>query len=269
MVSTSPPLGPLTGEKMARVARLRSDLTRLEDRYGVQPSNEILRLERSIRQRSAKIETLSEHLEEIVQAMLNLESERAGLLTGMELLLADEISQVRVDQDEAWSPWPVHAYRLWGVTTSGLVGMVERWPTPEFEATCKKLPLNPDVPHTDERCGEPRCGIYAAKRADRLLSDVPTEGGWAIGLVALTGKVVEHDEGYRAERATVQAIVIHHEDRVLAAEEPRMVGLAFSATVATTALLGRPSVEWPIERSLTTLDAAERRLQWTSDQSDA
>lgn len=254
---------------MARVAGLRAELTQLEDRYGVQPSEGVLRLERSIRQRSAKIDTLSEHLEEIVAALLNLEAERAGLLTGMELLLADEISQVRIEQDETWSPWPVYAYRLWSVTTSGLVGMVERWPTPEFEATCKKLPLNPDVPHTDKRCSEPRCGVYAAKRPDRLLSDVAPEGGWAIGLVALTGKVVEHDEGYRAQRAMVEAIVIHHEDRVLAAEEPRMVGLAFAATVATTALLGRPSSEWPVERSLTTLYAAERRLQWTSDPSDA
>jgi hypothetical protein len=268
-VTASPGLGHLTAEKLARVATLRAELRRVEDRYGVTASDEITQLDRALRRRTAKIDVLSDRLDEILETLIHLEAERAGLLSGMELALTDHITRVHEHQGEVWSPWPVYAYRLWGVTASGLVGMVERWPTPAFEATCAKLPLNPDVPHTDDRCGEPRCGIYAAKRPDHLVPDAPAEGGWAIGLVALTGKVVEHESGYRAQQADVQAIVIHHDDRVLAAEEPHIVGLAFAATVAVTKLLGQPAAEWPIERSIATLTAAERRLQWTSDPSDA
>lgn len=268
-MSTSPRLGSLSAEKLARVASLRSELARLEDRYGVQASDEIIRLDQALGRRNAKIEMLSERLDEILQTLVNLESERAGLLSGMEVALTDHITEVQQEQGEVWSPWPVHAYRLWGVTTSGLVGMVEKWPAPYLEATCTKLPLNPDVPHTDGRCAEPQCGIYATKRPEALIADVPRDGGWAIGLVALTGKVVEHDEGYRAQHADVVAIVVHHDGRVLAAEERHLVGLAFAATVATTKLLGRPAKEWPVERTISTLHAAERRLQWTSDPSDA
>lgn len=269
MVSTSPPLGALSAEKLARVAKLRSELARLEDRYGSPASETIIRLDQALGRRNAKIETLTQRLDETIETLIHLEDERAGLLSGMELALTDHITQVQEDHGEVWSPWPVHAYRLWGVTTSGLVGMVEKWPRPYLEATCSKLPLNPDVPHTDGRCAEPQCGIYATKRPEALIADAPEEGGWAIGLVALTGKVVEHDEGFRAARAEVAAIVVHHDGRVLAAEEPHLVGLAFAATVATAKLLGRPAKEWPIERTISTLHAAERRLQWTSDPSDA
>jgi hypothetical protein len=87
--------------------------------------------------------------------------------------------------------------------------------------------------------------------------------------VVLSGKIVEHDLGFRAQRARVEAIVIQHDGHVLAAEEPQIVRLAFAAAVPTTKLLGRPVTEWPIERVLVTLKAAERRHQWTSDQSDA
>ena len=268
-MSTSPPLGALSAERLARVATLRSELARLEDRYGIPASETIIRLDQALGRRTAKIETLTQRLDETIETLVDLEDERAGLLSGMELALTDHIDQIQQEQGEVWSPWPVHAYRLWGVTTSGLVGMVEQWPEPRFEATCTKLPLNPDVPHTDARCSEPRCGIYAAKAPTALIAEAPREGGWAIGLVALTGKVVEHDEGYRAARAEVAAIVVHHEGRVLAAEEPHLVGLAFAATAATAKLLGRPAKEWPIERTISTLHAAERRLQWTSDPSDA
>jgi hypothetical protein len=268
-MSTSPGFGPLAADQLQRVAHLRNQLIQLEDRYGATPSDDVIRLERQIQKRSSRIETLSTQLDEIVASLVQLEAERTGLLTAAELVISEQITDVRIAHDEGWSPWPIHAFRMWGVTNGGLVGMVERWPGPEMEATCKKLPLNPDVPHTDVRCGEPRCGIYAAKRPDPIFEEIPSEGGWAIGLVALSGKIVEHDLGFRAQRARVEAIVIQHDGHVLAAEEPQIVRLAFAAAVPTTKLLGRPVTEWPIERVLVTLKAAERRHQWTSDQSDA
>lgn len=262
----SPPrLGPLTLEQIGRVNRLRARLSLLEDRYGYRPPDDVERLDRQLQRRNARIGILDEKLDELLAEMVRLESERAGLLTAMELLLTDELAEAALAADEAWSPWPVYGFRMWGVTSGGLVGALEPWATPTMEARCTKLPGNPDVPHTVERCGEPRCGIYAARHPAPLVERRAGEGGWAIGVVALTGKVVEHERGYRAQRAQTRAIVVHHGGRVLSAEEPRMIELAFAATVAATALLGDPESEWPTERTITTLRAAERRLTWTSD----
>lgn len=264
----SPRLGPLPLEQIGRVNRLRERLAQLEDRYGYRPPPEVERLDRQIQRRSARIGILDEKLDELLDEMFRLETERIGLLSAMELLLADELAEATVTADEAWSPWPIYGFRKWGVTTRGLVGAVEPWPTPTMEARCSKFPTNRDVPHTDERCAEPRCGIYAAKHPAPLVERQTDESGWAVGLVALSGKVVEHEHGYRAQRAQTKSIVVHHEGRVLAAEEPRMVELAFAATVSVVALLGRPESEWPTERTITTLRAAERRLTWTSDLND-
>jgi hypothetical protein len=267
-MATSPGLGPLSADHLRRVATLRNRLAELEDRYETERGDAIVRLDQQIQRRTSRIDVLSEQLGEIVANMTQLESERIGLLTAAELVMTDRIAELEVTHDERWSPWPIQAFRMWGVTNSGLVGMIERWHTPEMDAVCRKLPLNPDVPHTDGRCGEPQCGIYAAKRPEAVLESLPPEGGWALGLVSMSGKIVEHEFGYRAQHARVEAIVIHHEGRVLAAEEPQIIRLVFAATVPTTKLLGRPAHEWPIDRALVTLKAAERRLQWTSESFD-
>ena len=266
---TSPGLGPLSADQLRRVTTLRNRLAQLEDRYGADRGDDVIRLDQQIQRRTSKIDTLSEQLAQIVADLARLESERIGLLTAADLVMRDRITEIQISNDERWSPWPIQGFRMWGVTNSGLVGMFERWPTPEMEAVCSKLPLNPDVPHTDGRCREPQCGIYAAKRPEVVLESVPPDGGWAIGLVSMSGKVVEHEFGYRAQRARVEAIVIHHEGRVLAAEEAQIVKLVFAATVPTTKLLGRTAQEWPVDRTLATLKAAERRLQWTSESFDA
>ncbi|MEX2424427.1 MAG: hypothetical protein WD990_10650 [Acidimicrobiia bacterium] len=266
---TSSGLGPLSSDHLRRVNALRNRLTQLEDRYGADRGDDVVRLDQQIQRRTSRIDVLSDQLDQIVANLTQLESERIGLLAAADLVMRDRISEIQVANDERWSPWPIQAFRVWGVTNSGLVGMFERWQTPEMEAVCGKLPLNPDVPHTDGRCGEPQCGIYAAKRPEAVLESVPPDGGWALGLVSLSGKVVEHEHGFRAQRARVEAIVIHHDNRVLAAEEAQIVRLAFAATVPTTKLLGRPAEEWPIDRTLVTLKAAERRLQWTSEPFDA
>lgn len=264
----TPLLGPLSAERLGRVNRLRTRLGELEDRYGVEPDPDVGRLEQQLARRTSRIAVLSDRLDEILDELTRLDDERAGVLSAMELVLTDQLERVTEAHGEAWSPWPVFGFRIWGVTNRGLVGMFERWKSPAKEARCSKLAPNRDVPHTDGRCGEPRCGIYATRTPEMAMGGIPSEGGWAIGLVALSGKVVEHERGYRAQRAQVRAIVVSHEGRVLAAEEPRLVDLAFRATVATTALLGRPAVEWPHERIAVTLRAAERRLTWTSDLND-
>jgi hypothetical protein len=76
------------------------------------------------------------------------------------------------------------------------------------EAVClRRGTERPDdqVPHTDG-CRTPACGIYATKTPYPLIRYGGPER--AIGLVELSGKVVEHDFGYRARRATAVCLVV-------------------------------------------------------------
>jgi hypothetical protein len=49
----------------------------------------------------------------------------------------------------------------------------------------------------------------------------------AIGLVAMSGKVVEHEEGWRAERVTVLALAFMRGDRIMATDEPDEIEFLF------------------------------------------
>ena len=62
------------------------------------------------------------------------------------------------------------------------------------------------MPHDAPGC---RCGIYAFKEAGPRRSPARARGpAIAYGLVALGGKVVEHEHGYRAQRAEVLAVAL-------------------------------------------------------------
>jgi hypothetical protein len=111
---------------------------------------------------------------------------------------------------EFWSPRPVLGFRMWELR-GRLQGAWQAWDGPYREARCVSRRAERDdgeVPHTDGRCGEPPCGIYAFKEPSQLLAAFGLPEGSrrnVYGLVALSGKVVEHERGYRAQRATVVA----------------------------------------------------------------
>jgi hypothetical protein len=112
-----------------------------------------------------------------------------------------------LDPRTYWSPTPILGFRVWDVGKQ-LRGARRRWPRPTHEAVClRRGTERPDdqVPHTDG-CRTPACGIYATKTPYPLIRYGGPE--WAIGLVELSGKVVEHDFGYRARRATAVCLVV-------------------------------------------------------------
>ncbi|MDP3983444.1 MAG: hypothetical protein Q8Q52_00360 [Acidimicrobiia bacterium] len=49
----------------------------------------------------------------------------------------------------------------------------------------------------------------------------------AVGLVAMTGKVVEHEHGWRGEQVTVLALAFVREGQVLTADDPDEIELLF------------------------------------------
>jgi hypothetical protein len=105
----------------------------------------------------------------------------------------------------------VFAYRAWGIAQNRLRGVCVAWPVPTVMARCLDYGRRADasdVPHTDGSCGPPPCGIYATKTAAAALEALEVKGPLALGVVALSGKVVEHEHGYRAAEATAVSMLV-------------------------------------------------------------
>lgn len=98
--------------------------------------------------------------------------------------------------DEFWSPEPIIAWRRWRLLGTTLHGVRRPWPTALFQATC---PTCKTVPGWD--C---TCGIYATKTEQRVWSSDPL----VFGRVELSGHVIEHEDGYRAERARIVELFV-------------------------------------------------------------
>jgi hypothetical protein len=112
-----------------------------------------------------------------------------------------------------WTPGIVLGFRMWEVR-GRLQGAWKPWDSPEHEARCLSRRTGPDaadVPHTDGRCGPPPCGLYCFKEPEQLVAAFGLPRGadrWVMGLVSLSGKVVEHARGYRAQKARVLAAAV-------------------------------------------------------------
>lgn len=201
------------GSHRTRVGKLRAEYQRLRHRYGVlEIRPDLARIERATNRREYRAKHLREQIEELQSELSWLESELENFDKGKELLLAKAIDELRSKFREAWSPLPMLGFRYWMIRDAHFVGFRQPWTEPGKDAVCLSTRIDDEVPHTDGRCGPPPCGIYAAKDAQALLDTMLNEQGpgrsLAVGLVGLSGKVVEHCRGYRAARADVLALAI-------------------------------------------------------------
>jgi hypothetical protein len=148
----------------------------------------------------------------------------------------------RAPLPEFWSPRAVLGFRIWELRTR-LYGAWRAWDRPFREARCVSGRTERDdgeVPHTDGRCGYPPCGIYAFNEPAQLLAAFELPGGsrrYVYGLVELSGKVVEHERGYRGQRATVVAAAVVGRGQLVRVEgRARLEALFTAPEEAVTAL---------------------------------
>ncbi len=121
-----------------------------------------------------------------------------------------------------WSPRPVVGFRYWRIDLDGLYGVRgHRWPRPHLEAVCRRG-ISGEVPHLSGDCGRPPCGVYALKDPQALVASFGRDLSWsslvwshspllepgAYGVVELTGRVIEHQRGYRAAEASVRSLIV-------------------------------------------------------------
>lgn len=113
-----------------------------------------------------------------------------------------------------WSPTPVIGFRVWHLSGGAWHGAKMQWSAPVKTAVClHRWTDDGPVPHDALECGSPPCGIYALKSPDMLCAAERGSVGYSrgtkgIAAVALTGRVVEHEQGYRAEHVTVVAMAV-------------------------------------------------------------
>jgi hypothetical protein len=104
---------------------------------------------------------------------------------------------------------PFIGYRSWYLEDHGtlLLASVVRqnkWPGPVFRADGKPSPWDPWVNYKDQ----PEKKVFGIYAFDSPAPAVECEGD-VFGEVALSGTVVVHEEGFRAEVATIQRLVLH------------------------------------------------------------
>ncbi len=242
-----------------RLHDLHTELDVLRIRYrGVAIPPELDRLEIAVGRRQAKVDQLRSQVTALLDEVSHIEAEIAGCRKGYEALLADTVERIKRDQSEGWSPFPVIGFRLWGWRDGLLHGAWQPWKTTSKTATCGRG--DTEVPHSDGRCGRLGCGIYATKDLAMLLREHtgPNDHGYLAGMVELTGKVVEHENGYRAARAEVVAGVLVGADRILATSDPAELDELFRRPADAMERWGRG-------RSATVWDEIERFMAPASD----
>lgn len=228
---TGPP-APL--EPAARDELLRSigDLSRrfesFRTRLPILPeeTEKIDRMRRTIASKRVQLDRLENEAQELIAEVVRLEDELHGREKALALLLGTVVHRIEHSLRDAWSPVPLLGYRLWAMRGGRLHGARTLWTEPSFVATCASH--DGEVPHADGRCGRLGCGIYATKALQPLIN-LHLEAGshsYVAALVALSGRIVEHENGYRASHARVAAAYAVWPDRVLAtADEARLRAL--------------------------------------------
>lgn len=216
------------------VRDLLGQLERLRQRYGIETDPSVP-LSGSIGRRRHRLEEIRRRIDELSEEASTIERELIGYRAGLVAHLTDLVERLRADHREAWSPTPVMGYRMWALLYDRIEGVRTVWPTSRLRATCAAGYADVEVPHTDGRCGRLGCGVYAAKRPEPVLDSFRPESGhrYMAGRVAMTGKVVEHDTGYRAEIAEAVAVVAAGRQGVLATRDPCVIAALFQNPART------------------------------------
>lgn len=248
-----------------------AELEIYRQRYDIEDElKQVHSLERSISRRRARAHALKRRLDDLNRQLTEataeldaIQNEITGSRRAGSLLLEEILEQVKTREGEGWSPIPVLGYRAWYVNKNSVFGAKMWWKTPSLSATCLNYVDGEDIPHSFQKCGPPACGIYAAKDLTVLRKELGLRVmGPIVGVVALSGKVVEHDHGYRASDARVVALAGQLGDGRFATDDPTMIDEVFAAPDRTLEKLKKSAVPLPqhyLERW------KEKNESWTWD----
>lgn len=213
----------------------------------------------------ARLEVIDEQLAELTQERRQLAGENRRLQSAKAALIDDMVERVRTRHNEGWSPTPVVGYRVWGIVDDLVLGATgHRWETPVMAAECAGARPDDDLPHTDHLCSTVGhgCGIYAAARPSLV---APQATNWILGIVLLSGKVVEHEHGFRAAHARVAGVVAHGGGRRLVTDDADMIERLFIEPGETLDEVGEVGHALEGTELIEAVEGLERSMdRWTS-----
>ncbi len=258
-----------THTAQTRIAQLADMLDVYSSRHKIpQPVLErVDNARRNIERGRNHIRHLEDRIAELNRELRIVEQEADGRERLLEAVLEQTLRELGIEVDAHWSPTPILAFRAWRLEDNALVGIHTAWDSPSLSAICATTGERIGVPHSDRRCGVPGCGIYALKSVETLFSTYrlrfdPTH---AVGLVALEGKVVEHELGYRAQNATAVAVAATTYTNQITTADEDMLRELFADPMRTIARHGEPYD--PAEAATVSIEfltnEQARRSPWT------
>lgn len=255
------------GNRGESIWSLLDEYQRIRRRYGPTDEDALIdRVQSSVAARRARLQMVQRQIDELRDEARWLADEIDSREQSLELLLGDVIRRIGRVVEDGWSPFPVLGFRMWTMRPGGLHGAKVTWNEPHMTARCLATLDHTGVPHADGRCGRLGCGVYATKELRPLLTaHIEAHSyGYAVGLVALAGRVVEHEHGYRGEQARIVALVAVGADGFVATDESGLISDLCSAPEATVEAFGLVKPE-AIVSSLENylVDARARRTPWT------
>lgn len=235
-------------------------------RYGdVDTGTPHARLRMKQQRNRVRRQTIETQVAELLEEHRRLAEEDSRLEALLQELIGEIVERIRNEEGEGWSPAPITGYRLWEFAPDGLRGATGHvWSTPDLVASCPAARRHDDLPHTDHLCSSigHGCGIYAVRDPDRL--GRLGRPGFLLGRVELSGKVVEHDHGYRAGRARVTAVVAHAASLMLVSDDTCVISSLFERPYPTLREHGTERFGLDHEEALEAMHSLERsKRPWT------
>ena len=256
-----------------RLGRYRELLRRYRDRYEIEDLAESfdrleatqMRRERQLAALRRRASQLESDLVEVKAKIDAVKSEIEGTEKAQEVLAAEIVEDARMRFTEAWSPLPILGYRTWVIHENRLRGVKLIWTQPNMAARCLTRVPGEDVPHSERRCGAPACGVYATKSLRPFTGSGYGLAGreLAIGVVAMTGKVIEHDVGYRAGHARAVAAVARMSGRWFSFDSPDSTADLFADPAGIAASSGSAGVTTRAEAEELLSKMKEKIESWT------
>jgi hypothetical protein len=266
----------MTSTEFPRVTALWAQLATYRQRYDIEDrigtirslERSMARREMSLRGRTVRLKELEHQIKEERRAIKALESELEGSRRAGALLIEEILDEVRIENGEAWSPVPVRGFRAWRVADNRLHGSQSPWTSATYEATCLRSVPNDDIPHSEQICGPPACGIYATKTMEKYPTSITgaLAEDHAFGVVAMTGKVVEHSGGYRSECANVVALAVRSDRRWLVTAKPDEIEAIFQDPERAIAEHGHTGYASPFRVQHFLEHWKRKEERWISDQ---
>lgn len=236
-------------------------------RYGSQFRYRESGLELTVKRRAVALAEARRQMAEAGARVATLEAELARVETAFRLEVEDAVYRTQLEMSEMWSPQPVTGYRMWGLGGFGLKGVRTTWTKPTLTATCQGpfSRTTGEIPHSAGQCGRLGCGIYAARNVITLLDSKLAQGvpdDLVVGEVALTGKVVEHEHGFRAATATTTAALVFYQGGAHLADDPQDLDELFSLPIDFALRKCRPFSSSRRELAITIF---QERTPWISE----